>query len=96
MSSGNYITVITPSFSLSLFLSFSLSVAAMKKLLNIYHTAIKPMEDAFKYNELRQHEVTGKSASCWRLNLEPTECSDALIVVCLFRLQLLFRSDTLP
>ncbi|KAM3623621.1 uncharacterized protein V6R79_013412 [Siganus canaliculatus] len=32
--------------------------AAMKKLLNIYHTAIKPMEQAFKYNELRQHEVT--------------------------------------
>ncbi|XP_078146153.1 LOW QUALITY PROTEIN: sarcalumenin [Centroberyx gerrardi] len=32
--------------------------AAMKKLLNIYHTAIKPLEDAYKYNELRQHEVT--------------------------------------
>ncbi|XP_051940808.1 sarcalumenin-like [Hippocampus zosterae] len=32
--------------------------AAMKKLLNIYHTAIKPVEQAFKYNELRQHEVT--------------------------------------
>ncbi|XP_062243859.1 myosin-14-like [Platichthys flesus] len=32
--------------------------AAMKKLLNIYHTAIKPMEQAYKYNELRQHEVT--------------------------------------
>ncbi|CAN9510084.1 unnamed protein product [Ophioblennius macclurei] len=31
---------------------------AMKTLLSIYHTAIKPMEDAFKYNELRQHEVT--------------------------------------
>ncbi|KAF6723884.1 Sarcalumenin [Oryzias melastigma] len=31
---------------------------AIKKLLNIYHKAIKPMEDAFKYNELRQHEVT--------------------------------------
>ncbi|KAF7223758.1 sarcalumenin [Nothobranchius furzeri] len=31
---------------------------AIKKLLNIYHTAIKPMEQAFKYNELRQHEVT--------------------------------------
>ncbi|XP_050926715.1 sarcalumenin isoform X6 [Lates calcarifer] len=31
---------------------------AMKKLLNIYHTAIKPMEQAYKYNELRQHEVT--------------------------------------
>ncbi|XP_071360766.1 sarcalumenin-like [Trachinotus anak] len=32
--------------------------AAMKKLLNSYHTAIKPMEQAYKYNELRQHEVT--------------------------------------
>ncbi|XP_029290881.1 sarcalumenin [Cottoperca gobio] len=31
---------------------------AMKKLLDIYHTAIKPMEQAYKYNELRQHEVT--------------------------------------
>lgn len=30
----------------------------MKKLLSIYHTAIKPMEQAYKYNELRQHEVT--------------------------------------
>lgn len=33
----------------------------MKKLLNIYHTAIKPLEQAFKYNELRQHEVTGNT-----------------------------------
>ncbi|AWP05990.1 putative sarcalumenin-like [Scophthalmus maximus] len=32
--------------------------AAMKKLLNSYHSAIKPMEQAYKYNELRQHEVT--------------------------------------
>ncbi|KAF3687402.1 Sarcalumenin Precursor [Channa argus] len=32
--------------------------AAMKKLLNIYHTAIKPMEQAYKYKELRQYEVT--------------------------------------
>ncbi|XP_033976219.1 sarcalumenin-like [Trematomus bernacchii] len=32
--------------------------ADMKKLLSIYHNAIKPMEQAFKYNELRQHEVT--------------------------------------
>ncbi|XP_029706553.1 sarcalumenin-like isoform X5 [Takifugu rubripes] len=32
--------------------------AAIKKLLNIYHTAIRPVEQAFKYNELRQHEVT--------------------------------------
>ncbi|XP_054635046.1 sarcalumenin-like isoform X2 [Dunckerocampus dactyliophorus] len=32
--------------------------AAVKKLLNIYHTAIQPVEQAYKYNELRQHEVT--------------------------------------
>nr|XP_020476657.1 sarcalumenin-like [Monopterus albus] len=32
--------------------------AATKKLLNIYHTAIRPLEQAYKYNELRQHEVT--------------------------------------
>ncbi|XP_041838095.1 sarcalumenin-like [Melanotaenia boesemani] len=31
---------------------------AIKTVLNIYHKAIKPMEQAFKYNELRQHEVT--------------------------------------
>ncbi|XP_037545593.1 sarcalumenin isoform X2 [Nematolebias whitei] len=31
---------------------------AVKKLLSVYHTAIKPMEQAFKYNELRQHELT--------------------------------------
>lgn len=42
-------------------LSLFLSLAAMKKLLNIYHKAIKPVEQAYKYNELRQHEVTGKN-----------------------------------
>ncbi|KAM9313995.1 sarcalumenin [Pholidichthys leucotaenia] len=31
---------------------------AIKTLLNIYNKAIKPVEQAFKYNELRQHEVT--------------------------------------
>ncbi|XP_030638719.1 sarcalumenin [Chanos chanos] len=31
---------------------------ALKKLQHIYHTAIKPMEKAYKYNELRQHEVS--------------------------------------
>ena len=38
----------------------SLSVAAMKKLLSIYHGAIKPMENAYKYNEMRQHQVSGR------------------------------------
>ncbi|XP_055773724.1 sarcalumenin-like isoform X1 [Salvelinus fontinalis] len=32
--------------------------AAIKKLQHIYHSAIKPMEMAYKYNELRAHEVT--------------------------------------
>ncbi|XP_034044775.1 sarcalumenin-like isoform X2 [Thalassophryne amazonica] len=32
--------------------------AATKKLLSIYYSAIRPMEQAYKYNELRQHEVT--------------------------------------
>ncbi|KAM9489873.1 sarcalumenin isoform 4-T4 [Salvelinus alpinus] len=32
--------------------------AAIKKLQHIYHSAIKPMETAYKYNELRAHEVT--------------------------------------
>ncbi|XP_030208353.1 sarcalumenin [Gadus morhua] len=32
--------------------------AAMKKLLSIYHSAIKPMENAYKYNEMRQHQVS--------------------------------------
>ena len=31
----------------------------MKQLQHIYHSAIKPLEQAYKYNELRQHEVTG-------------------------------------
>lgn len=31
---------------------------AIKRLLNIYHKSIKPMEQVFRYNELRQHEVT--------------------------------------
>ncbi|XP_065115696.1 uncharacterized protein [Paramisgurnus dabryanus] len=33
-------------------------VDALKKLQHIYSTAIKPLENAYKYNELRQHEVS--------------------------------------
>ncbi|KAI7791460.1 putative sarcalumenin-like, partial [Triplophysa rosa] len=33
-------------------------VDALKKLQHIYSTAIKPLEMAYKYNELRQHEVS--------------------------------------
>ncbi|CAL8310960.1 unnamed protein product [Arctogadus glacialis] len=32
--------------------------AALQKLRKIYHSAIKPMEQAYKYNELRQHEIS--------------------------------------
>ncbi|XP_038676082.1 sarcalumenin isoform X2 [Scyliorhinus canicula] len=30
----------------------------LQRLRKIYHNAIKPMEQAYKYNELRQHEIT--------------------------------------
>ncbi|KAG1939863.1 sarcalumenin [Pimephales promelas] len=33
-------------------------VDALKKLQHVYNTAIKPLENAYKYNELRQHEVS--------------------------------------
>ncbi|KAF4097820.1 sarcalumenin isoform X2 [Onychostoma macrolepis] len=33
-------------------------VDALKKLQHVYNTAIKPMDKAYKYNELRQHEVS--------------------------------------
>ncbi|XP_074512761.1 sarcalumenin isoform X2 [Sebastes fasciatus] len=32
--------------------------AALQKLRKIYHSSIKPMEQAYKYNELRQHEIS--------------------------------------
>ncbi|XP_063286631.1 sarcalumenin isoform X2 [Pelobates fuscus] len=32
--------------------------AALQRLRKIYHSAIKPMELSYKYNELRQHEIT--------------------------------------
>ncbi|KAF5887923.1 sarcalumenin-like isoform X1, partial [Clarias magur] len=32
--------------------------AALQKLRTIYHNSIKPMEHAYKYNELRQHEIS--------------------------------------
>ncbi|XP_050950476.1 sarcalumenin [Labeo rohita] len=33
-------------------------VNALKKLQHVYNSAIKPMDRAYKYNELRQHEVS--------------------------------------
>jgi len=35
-------------------------IDALKKLQHVYNTAIKPLENAYKYNELRQHEVSGE------------------------------------
>uniref|UniRef100_A0A8C2WDA6 Sarcalumenin n=1 Tax=Cyclopterus lumpus TaxID=8103 RepID=A0A8C2WDA6_CYCLU len=64
MSSCHYFPINTSN-------SLSLSPAAMKKLLNIYHAAIQPMEQAFKYNELRQHEVTGEPASYGEITSKP-------------------------
>ncbi|KAI1886561.1 hypothetical protein AGOR_G00197060 [Albula goreensis] len=37
--------------------------AAMQKLRKIYQTAIKPMEQAYRYNEMRQHEVSDAEIS---------------------------------
>ncbi|XP_051765029.1 sarcalumenin-like isoform X2 [Ctenopharyngodon idella] len=35
-------------------------VDALKKLQHVYNSAINPLEKAYRYNELRQHEVSGK------------------------------------
>uniref|UniRef100_A0A8C2KWA0 Sarcalumenin n=1 Tax=Cyprinus carpio TaxID=7962 RepID=A0A8C2KWA0_CYPCA len=32
--------------------------AALQRLMKIYHNSIRPMEQAYKYNELRQHEIS--------------------------------------
>ncbi|KAJ8398762.1 hypothetical protein AAFF_G00419590 [Aldrovandia affinis] len=32
--------------------------ASLQRLRKIYHSSIKPMEQAYKYNELRQHEIS--------------------------------------
>lgn len=42
-----------------LFSLYSCCPAALERLRKIYHTSIKPMEQAYKYNELRQHEISG-------------------------------------
>lgn len=42
--------------------------AAVERLRKIYHTSIKPMEQAYKYNELRQHEISGTAAVCTSLS----------------------------
>ncbi|XP_013925152.1 PREDICTED: sarcalumenin [Thamnophis sirtalis] len=33
--------------------------AILQRLRKIYHSSIKPLEQSYKYNELRQHEITG-------------------------------------
>lgn len=50
-----YFLVLLVSFLPLLFL-----LAIVKKLQHVYHTAIKPLEEAYKYKELRQHEVSGE------------------------------------
>lgn len=35
-------------------------IDALKKLQHVYNSAINPLEKAYRYNELRQHEVSGK------------------------------------
>lgn len=35
--------------------------AVLQRLRKIYHSSIKPLEQSYKYNELRQHEITGRA-----------------------------------
>ena len=44
---------------LTLTLHSSLPPAVLQRLRKIYHSSIKPLEQSYKYNELRQHEITG-------------------------------------
>lgn len=37
----------------------SLPPVVLQRLRKIYHSSIKPLEQSYKYNELRQHEITG-------------------------------------
>lgn len=38
-------------------------LGVLQRLRKIYHNAIRPMEQAYKYNELRQHEITGRKSN---------------------------------
>lgn len=33
----------------------------LQRLRKIYHASIKPLEQSYRYNELRQHEITGNA-----------------------------------
>lgn len=33
----------------------------LQRLRKIYHSSIKPLEHSYRYNELRQHEITGNA-----------------------------------
>lgn len=44
-----------------LFLPGLFLAAILQRLRKIYHSSIKPLEQSYKYNELRQHEITGKA-----------------------------------
>lgn len=68
----------------------SLSPAVLQRLRKIYHSSIKPLEQSYKYNELRQHEITG-TAPVPGLGRHTPPCprgSQALCVVGLRTLEL--------
>ncbi len=72
------------SFEISCYVLFILSShpalhpAALERLRKIYHTSIKPMEQAYKYNELRQHEISGITRALSTCAL----CCDVCVFVC--------------
>lgn len=40
----------------------SAPAGVLQRLRKIYHSSIKPLEQSYRYNELRQHEITGNAA----------------------------------
>lgn len=39
----------------------ALPPGVLQRLRKIYHSSIKPLEHSYRYNELRQHEITGNA-----------------------------------
>lgn len=39
----------------------SAPAGVLQRLRKIYHSSIKPLEQSYRYNELRQHEITGNA-----------------------------------
>lgn len=52
----------------------SAPTGVLQRLRKIYHSSIKPLEQSYRYNELRQHEITGNAmgtgVSCTIKSLE--------------------------